>query len=73
MRDFFKSIFFKVSYNLTLRKYANKFFVYFPSLKAKLVKIRDSSYSPNISEKQIYKSDFLESIKREIEEPINVS
>jgi len=68
MKNILKSIFFKLSYNLTLRRYANKFFVYFPNVKVKLVAIRDSSYSPSITQKTVYKSDFLETIKQEIEE-----
>jgi len=68
MKNILKSIFFKLSYNMTLRRYANKIFVYFPLLKVKLVAIRDSSYSPTITEKPVYKSDFLETIKQEIEE-----
>lgn len=68
MKNILKSIFFKLSYNLTLRRYANKFFVYFPNVKVKLVAIRDSSYSPSITQKPVYKSNFLETIKQEIEE-----
>ncbi len=68
MKNILKSIFFKLSYNLTIRRYANKIFVYFPSLKVKLVAIRDSSYSPTITKKPVYKSDFLDTIKQEIEE-----
>ena len=68
MKNILKSIFFKLSYNLTLRRYANKIFVYFPLLKTKLVAIRDSSYSPTITQKPVYKSDFLNTIKKEIEE-----
>ena len=67
MKNILKSIFFKLSYNLTLRRYANKIFVYFPTLKVKLVAIRDSSYSPTITQKPVYKSDFLDTIKKELE------
>lgn len=70
MKNILKSIFFKLSYNLTLRRYANKIFVYFPTLKVKLVAIRDSSYSPTITQKPVYQSDFLETIKKEIEEKV---
>ncbi len=68
IKNILKSIFFKLSYNLTLRRYANKFFVYFPNIKVKLVAIRDSSYSPSITQKTIYKSNFLKTIKQEIEQ-----
>ena len=68
MKNIFKSIFFKLSYNFTLRKIANKIFVYFPTLKSKLINLRDNSYSPTITKKPIYESDFLLTIKKEIEE-----
>jgi len=73
MKNILKGIFFKLSYNLTLRKMANKIFKYFPTLKLKLVKMRDSSYSPTIKEKPVYKSDFLQKIKTEIEQKIKQS
>lgn len=68
MKNILKSIFFKLSYNLTLRKIANKIFVYFPRLKSKLIDLRDNSYSPSSTKKPIYESDFLTTIKKEIEE-----
>ena len=68
MKNVLKSIFFKLSYNLVLRKLANKIFVYFPSLKVKLVALRDNSYSPTISSKPVYESDFLDTIKKEIKD-----
>ena len=70
MKNVLKSIFFKLSYNLTLRRYANKVFVCFPTLKSKLVAIRDSSYSPTITNKPVYESDFLDAIKKEIESKV---
>jgi hypothetical protein len=60
-------MFFKLSYNLTLRKIANKIFVYFPKLKSKLVYLRDSSYTPVDKVQKEYSSDFLINIKAEIE------
>lgn len=68
MKNILKAIFFKLSYNLTLRKMANKIFAYFPKAKTKLIAIRDSSYSPKYKEKIIFTSDFLITIKKEIEE-----
>ena len=68
MKNIFKSIFFALSYNLALRKIANKIFVYFPTLKSKLVDLRDNSYSPTVTQKPIYESDFLNAIKKEIED-----
>jgi hypothetical protein len=68
MKNILKGIFFKLSYNLTLRKIANKIFVYFPTMKSKLVALRDSSYSPKEMVKPVYESDFLDTIKQEIEE-----
>jgi len=68
MKTILKSIFFKLSYNLALRKIANKIFVYFPTLKSKLIELRDNSYSPTITQKPVYESDFLDTIKKEIEE-----
>jgi len=68
MKNILKGIFFKLSYNLKMRKVANKIFVYFPKLKTKLVGIRDSSYTPKYKEKIIFTSDFLLAIKKEIED-----
>jgi len=67
MKNILKSIFFKLSYNITLRKIASKVFVYFPTLKSKLMELRDSSYSPSKEKKIKYESDFLNTIKKEIE------
>jgi len=67
MKNILKSLFFKLSYNVTLRKIAKKIFVYFPKLKSKLIDLRDSSYTAKTKEKIIYKNNFLTSIKEEIE------
>lgn len=68
MSNILKSIFFKLSYNLMFRKIAKKVFVYFPKLKYKLIKLRDSGYSAKSNPKKYTnKNDFLESIKLEIE------
>lgn len=68
MKNILKSLFFKLSYNATLRKLAKRIFIYFPKLKTKLINLRDSSHTPTNKEKQIYKSDFLSTIKKEIED-----
>ncbi|MCF6331015.1 MAG: hypothetical protein L3I99_05650 [Sulfurimonas sp.] len=68
MKNILKSLFFKLSYNITLRKLAKKIFVYFPILKSKLINLRDNSYTHTKKEKQVYKSDFLSTIKEEIED-----
>jgi len=68
MKNILKSLFFKLSYNLALRKLAKRIFVYFPKLKSKLIDLRDSSYTHTKKEKLIYKSDFLNTIKKEIED-----
>jgi len=67
MRNTIKSIFFKLSYNTTLRKIAKRIFVYFPNLKHKIIEFRDSSYTPSKVKKTLYTSDFLNTIKKEIE------
>ncbi len=67
MKNYLKSLFFKLSYNETLRKIAKKIFVYFPNLKVKLKDIRDNSYVPKTKQKQHYSSDLLTSIKEEVE------
>jgi len=67
MKNMLKGIFFKLSYNTTLRKIAKKIFTYFPKLKSKLVELRDSSYTGPKVKKALYKSDFLTAIKKEIE------
>lgn len=72
MKNILKAMFFKLSYNLTLRKIANKIFYYFPRLKTKLVAIRDSSYVPKYKEKIIFTSDFLLTIKKDIEDTKNM-
>jgi hypothetical protein len=68
MKNILKSIFFKLSYNTTLRRIAKRIFVYFPTLKSKLIDLRDNSYTQTTIEKPIYKSDFLVTIKKEIED-----
>ncbi|MEA1892776.1 MAG: hypothetical protein U9N33_08700 [Campylobacterota bacterium] len=72
MKNILKSLFFKLSYNLKMRKFANKIFVYFPKLKSKLVELRDSSYTQPNEEKPRYTSDFLDTIKKEIEDKKSV-
>jgi len=67
MKNILKSLFFKLSYNTTLRKIAKRIFVYFPKLKSQLINLRDNSYTHTNKEKPIYKSDFLNIIKNEIE------
>ncbi|XOB61329.1 hypothetical protein ACMC56_12030 [Campylobacterota bacterium DY0563] len=67
MKNYLKSIFFKLSYNESLRLIARKIFVYFPNLKMKLKDLRDNSYIPKKIEKKEYSSDFLFNIKKEIE------
>lgn len=68
MNNNLKTIFFKLSYNQTLRKTTKKLFVYFPVLKSKLMDLRDNSYTKTTKEKQKYEGKFLNSIKKEIEE-----
>lgn len=67
MKTIFKSIFLKVSYNPTIKKVANKVFIYFPKLKTQLLALRDSSYMIT-PKKNIYMNDFLETIKKEVED-----
>ncbi|MDD2449899.1 MAG: hypothetical protein PHS42_07840 [Sulfurimonas sp.] len=67
MKNILKSIIFKLSYNPTIKKIANKIFIYFPSLKVYLLNARANTYIKSKKITQIYKSNFLESIKKEIE------
>jgi len=67
MKNLLKSMFFKLSYNLAMRKIANKIFMYFPKLKSKLLYLRDSSYTPTDKVQNVYTSDFLINITKEIE------
>ena len=67
MNNLLKTIFFKLSYNLTLRKFANIIFKYFPKLKLKLIKLRDSSTNKNLEQSVYYDSNVLHNIKKEIE------
>lgn len=68
MKNYLKTIFFKLSYNETLRAIAVKIFVYFPHLKLKLKDLRDNSFVPIKTKKQKFTSNFLFDIKKEIEE-----
>jgi len=68
MKNYIKTIFFKLSYNKILRSIAVKIFVYFPHLKLKLKDLRDNSYISTNIQKQNYSTDFLFTIKKEIEE-----
>jgi hypothetical protein len=62
-----KSIFLKLSYNPILKKIAKRIFVYFPTLKVYLIDLRSNAYMKSKKVTQIYKSDFLEAVKKEIE------
>lgn len=68
MKRKFKSLLVKLSYNKNLIAAAKKILKNFPALKTKLIYIRDGMYITNHSNSHyIYKSDFLESIKKEVE------
>lgn len=60
-----KAFLFKLSYNPHLRKIAKKIFVYFPSLKQKLITLRDNGYARPDAE-VIYDSYLLEKIEKDV-------
>lgn len=69
MKNILKSLFVQLSYNETLKSIAKKVLMKFPLLKLKLLRLRDASYATSSSNNRqdIYKSDFLDNIKIEIE------
>ncbi len=69
MKNILKTLFIQLSYNATLKEIAKKVLKSFPLLKSKLQKLRNTSYVADSSNniQNIYKSDFLDNIKIEIE------
>ncbi|MEA2018425.1 MAG: hypothetical protein U9N59_08245, partial [Campylobacterota bacterium] len=53
--------------NHILRKIAKRVFVYFPTLKLKLIELRDGGYVQASSKQYINKNNFLDFIKKDIE------
>ena len=68
MKNILLTLFFKLSYNKTLLTIAKKFFVHFPSLKHKLISLRDRGYT-SAPQPTSYKTKnhFLDSIKQEVQ------
>jgi hypothetical protein len=69
MKNILKTLFIQLSYNATLKEIAKKVLKRFTLLKSKLQKLRNTSYVADSSNniQNIYKSDFLDNIKIEIE------
>lgn len=63
-----KNLIIKLSQNETILSIAKKIFVYFPSLKYILIEYAYSYGNKKPITKKIYKSDFLDTIKKEVEE-----
>ena len=67
MKNILKGLLFKLSNNTKLKNFAKKILIHFPKLKAKLVDLRDNSYTPSTKKPKYYKSNFLDAIKTEIQ------
>lgn len=62
-----KNLIIKLSKNQATLNIAKKIFLYFPSLKYFLIEYAYSYSNKNQAKKTVYKNDFLDEIKQEIE------
>jgi len=68
-RSVLKSVVVKFSNSDAMVKLAKKILIYFPSLKSKLIRVRDNAHIVVDEDKidTIYEDNFLDKIKNEIE------